>query len=282
MISIVIPTYNRAHKLVRTLDSFINQSFNNWECIVVDDFSTDNTKDLVLEYQKKDDRFRYIINNRSKGAQGARNTGILLAKGEWIALFDSDDIAYTNFLEVLTNHINDTASVITSRAISVDSLSGDPIEEIDWTASGNITKSLLSGLCYVGYNGTLIKRNALFSIGLLDEHVPSHQEFDTHLRLSLKYTYTSTDTVLSEYHIGGNDTISVDSEKHIAGWTYLLQKHKWLWRRSAYTSFVVRARKLWDSCCSLSNYKKYRFRLLLCCPEVLLILLRRRLCQIFK
>ena len=75
LVSIIIPTYNRAHLIAETLDSIIAQTYTNWECIVVDDGSTDPTDELMETYCKKDSRFQYYHRpkNRPKGANACRN-----------------------------------------------------------------------------------------------------------------------------------------------------------------------------------------------------------------
>lgn len=74
LVSIIVPCFNQAHFLPETLDSLLNQTYQNWECIIVDDGSTDDTKKIAEEYEKRDDRFRYIY-QENKGLPGARNTG---------------------------------------------------------------------------------------------------------------------------------------------------------------------------------------------------------------
>ena len=99
LVSIIIPTFNRAYMIRETLCSVQNQTYQNWECIVVDDASTDNTKEVVEEICKKDTRFSYNKNQKSKGAPGARNTGLELSKGEFISFFDSDDKLLPKYIE---------------------------------------------------------------------------------------------------------------------------------------------------------------------------------------
>jgi len=99
LVSIIIPTFNRAHLIGETLDSVLAQTYTNWECIVVDDFSTDTTSAKILEYQKTDSRFCYVPNGRVKGGQGARNTGLEKSKGEWLIFLDSDDLLDRHCLE---------------------------------------------------------------------------------------------------------------------------------------------------------------------------------------
>lgn len=100
LISIIIPTYNRAHLLGETLDSILSQTYQNWECIVVDDGSTDITKEVITKYLTKDFRFRYYERplNKPKGANACRNYGLQKSNGEYINFFDSDDLMGPEFL----------------------------------------------------------------------------------------------------------------------------------------------------------------------------------------
>jgi len=102
LVSIIIPTYNRAHLISDTLNSIQNQTHKNWECIVVDDGSTDNTEELLNRYVSNDDRFIFTKRPESKpkGANACRNYGLELSKGQFVNWFDSDDIMHTNKLEL--------------------------------------------------------------------------------------------------------------------------------------------------------------------------------------
>lgn len=102
--SIVIPTYNRAIMLEKALNSVLNQTFNNWECIVVDDGSTDNTRVLMQELINSDSRFRYIYQANAERS-AARNNGIKNANGKYICFLDSDDYYLSERLELLYNEI---------------------------------------------------------------------------------------------------------------------------------------------------------------------------------
>ena len=107
LISIIIPTYNRAHLIGDTLDSILNQTYLKWECLIIDDGSSDKTDEVIRMYCKKDSRFKYY-NRPDKhlpGGNGARNYGLQLAKGEYIIFFDSDDIMTENHVEVKINGI---------------------------------------------------------------------------------------------------------------------------------------------------------------------------------
>lgn len=89
-VSIIIPTYNRAHTVCRTLDSVLAQSHSDWEAIVVDDGSRDNTRDVIATQYGHEPRIRYSV-KQNGGAAAARNAGLGLATGDFIAFLDSDD-----------------------------------------------------------------------------------------------------------------------------------------------------------------------------------------------
>jgi glycosyltransferase involved in cell wall biosynthesis len=109
MISIVIPLYNRANLVSETLDSVLVQTYTDWECIVVDDCSTDNSVEVVQKYIDKDSRFKLLIRpeDRIKGAPTCRNIGYENSKGEFIYFFDSDDILASEFLETVYKKMNE-------------------------------------------------------------------------------------------------------------------------------------------------------------------------------
>lgn len=102
LFSIIIPSYNRAYILKRTLASVLNQTYTHFECIVVDDGSTDNTKELLSSYT--DRRLRYVYQHNAERS-AARNNGIQHAQGEYICFLDSDDEYLPKHLETLHNAI---------------------------------------------------------------------------------------------------------------------------------------------------------------------------------
>jgi len=101
-VSIIMATYNRAHLIEGTLDSILNQTFGNWECLLIDDGSTDNTKEILRPFLLKDPRFKYYgrTKNHKKGLPGCRNQGLELAKGDYIIFFDDDDIVHPDNLKI--------------------------------------------------------------------------------------------------------------------------------------------------------------------------------------
>lgn len=110
-VSIIMATYNREHFIVETLLSIQKQTFIEWECLIIDDGGTDDTKETITPILEKDNRFLYSKRPDSyiKGLPGCRNYGLDLAKGEYIVFFDDDDIAHPQNLELCVLELNDAA-----------------------------------------------------------------------------------------------------------------------------------------------------------------------------
>jgi glycosyltransferase involved in cell wall biosynthesis len=100
-------TYNRAHLIVETLVSIQNQTYPHWECLIIDDGGTDNTKEVIAPIVEKDSRFQFLKRPDTylKGLPGCRNYGLDYAKGEYIIFFDDDDIVHPMNLELCVNEL---------------------------------------------------------------------------------------------------------------------------------------------------------------------------------
>lgn len=232
MISIIIPTYNRAYIIRRTLNSLVAQEYKEWECLVVDDASTDETVRVVEDYVVRDNRFRFCKNRRKKGAQGARNTGIMEARGEWVVLFDSDNEMKPNFLTHVAKYSsNKECDVITCWSDVISSDNGNVIGEFKWYCDGLIHERLMTGASYVDNSSAVIRKKCLEEIGCLDEECPAFQEWDTHLRLSRKARYYTIKEYLVRYYAGAADSISSDGKKDVKGYIFILGKFKEEWLR---------------------------------------------------
>ena len=97
LVSIIMPSYNTAKFISKTIESVLEQTYKNWELLIVDDCSTDNTDEIVSKYD--DDRIIYLKNKKNSGAAVSRNKALKNAKGKWIAFLDSDDLWYPTKLE---------------------------------------------------------------------------------------------------------------------------------------------------------------------------------------
>ena len=224
-ISIIIPTYNRATIIPKTLDSIINQTYKNWECYIVDDHSTDNTKTVIDDYAHKDSRFHYLVNTRKKGAQGARNTGLYHCNSEWVYFFDSDNQLHPDNLEELVKSLSERIDIVQcfSQVLSIDS--GERVKLFNWINHGNIHDRILFAETYTDFNQAIIRKSKLIEIGGLDEDCPCMQEWDTHIRLSQISKYNTVEKILVDYYVGADDAISSNPKRDVIGKTYILEKY---------------------------------------------------------
>lgn len=286
-ITIIIPTYNRANIIPRTLASVAAQSFLDWECIIVDDFSTDNTKEIVEQLCKKDSRFMFLINEEKKGAQGARNTGLKHARYDWVQFFDSDDIMHEDLLDIIEKEIdttNEQYDVYTCHSNIINTEDGAIVGAFQWVSENDIHAKLLCGETYIDYNGAIIRKEKLFEIGGLDENCLSMQEWDTHIRLSKVAKYHTIPKILIDYYIGGSDTISADSKREIIGYIYLFNKHfsEWTKNKSSYKIYGERVINLIDQLPNQPFKKEYSQKVFKLVPGLRWYLFFKRKKQQYK
>ena len=131
LISVVIPAYNAEQFLDETLESVLSQTYENWECIIVNDGSTDKTESIAKKWCEKDARFRYFYKENS-GASDTRNLGIKEARGEYIAFLDADDLYMPNFLEVcIENLVEKDVDLVAPKMLEFWDVQNEVIEDED-------------------------------------------------------------------------------------------------------------------------------------------------------
>lgn len=193
LVSIVIPTYNYAHFIAESLQSIQSQTHSNWECIVVDDGSTDNTAEVVGDYVRKDSRIQYVRQeNARQGA--ARNNGIRRARGEYFQFLDADDLIESQKLEchlrfLLTNsnvdivysdiRYFDTGDVANIRRTAIP---GDEPWMPLLSGSGEQLLMRLVRNNIMPINAPLIPRRVVEAVGFFDEQVTPVEDWAYHIR----------------------------------------------------------------------------------------------------
>lgn len=206
-VSVIIPTYNRANLLPRAIKSVLNQTYKDFELIIVDDGSTDNTKKVVEEFQKKDPRIKYIWQKNSGGEARPRNMGIRHSKGEYIAFLDSDDEWLPEKLEKqvkLLNGDKKTGLVYTNAKILRNSkYSEKTIFELINPKRGIIYKDLFLNRDrhFIPTLTVIVRKNIFEKVGYFDEKLKFAPDYDLWLRIA-KHTYVDyIDEVLAIYYI---------------------------------------------------------------------------------
>lgn len=130
MVSIITPSYNSEKYIAATINSVINQTYKDWELIIVDDASIDNTHNIVSVFCKKDHRIKIIKQQKNVGAGVSRNVGINAAKGSYIAFLDSDDIWKPNKLETQIACMNSQNAAICFSSYELINEEGEPLHKI--------------------------------------------------------------------------------------------------------------------------------------------------------
>jgi glycosyltransferase involved in cell wall biosynthesis len=190
-VSVIIPTFNRAHMIGKAIKSVLNQTYRDFEVIVVDDGSTDNTKEIIRSFTDK--RIKYFKKyKKNRGISVTRNIGIEMARGKYIALLDSDD---EWLLEKLDKQIKVLQSespevgVIYSNLCYIDENGKNMNKLRNPKKEGYIYEDLL-GRNYVGTSSTLLIRKECFhQVGLFDDLLNSQQDWDMWIRIAKYYRF---------------------------------------------------------------------------------------------
>jgi glycosyltransferase involved in cell wall biosynthesis len=208
LVSVVIPTYNRATLLYRSVNSILIQTIKDFELIIVDDGSTDNTGRVVKSFNDK--RIRYICYNENKGACAARNIGIKNSRGKFIAFQDSDDEWLPEKLQKQLDCFNKTPEIgvayCTFWKIKGDKQIIAPSNKEN--INGNIFYQILKEQ-FITTQSILVKRECFSKAGYFDESLPRLQDWELLIRLSKYYDFAFVDEPLLRTYYSV-DSISAD------------------------------------------------------------------------
>jgi len=213
-VSVVIPTRNRADMLYRAIRSVLEQSYGDFEVIVVSDASEDNTEEVVMSFD--DSRIHYIRHEEAKGASAARNTAMRVAKGEYIAFLDDDDEWMPNKLEVQVPVIENSDAEVGLVYGWMEYFEGEKSVGVrSPKLRGDVFVEMLDKQAIGGCPTIIIKREAVDRIGYFDESLPRGNDGDYWRRICQYYHVDYIAQVLARVHIGHNDRISAKTRKGI-------------------------------------------------------------------
>lgn len=184
-VSVIIPTYNRCDFLREAIDSVLKQTFADFEVLVVDDGSTDATRDVVMGFG--DSRIRYLFQSNS-GVASARNWGVASSHAELIAFLDSDDFWLSNKLEVQVKYFEDHPGISVCQTEEIwvrDGVRVNPAEK-HRKRSGWVFDDCIP-LCIVSPSAVMIRRDAFNALGGFDESLRVCEDYDLWLRTALRY-----------------------------------------------------------------------------------------------
>ena len=206
LVSIITPVYNAERFLSETIKSVKNQTYENWELLLVDDCSKDNSVSIIKEFQKNDHRIKYIKLEKNSGASVTRNTGIKNAKGRFIAFVDSDDIWESNKLEIQIKYMLDKKLGFTFTSYRYMKENGTKTNKIA-KAPNKINYNGLLKNTIIGCSTVVIDRKIIGDF--LMPLVKKGQDTATWLMIlrSQKYAY-GIEEVLVDYRLVGNSLSS--------------------------------------------------------------------------
>ena len=225
MVSVVIPTYNRASMIARAVRSILTQTFEDWELIVVDDASTDNTEAVVSSFT--DPRIRYRKHQVNRGGSAARNTGIRNARGEYVAFLDSDDEWLPNKLELQVEAFEDSDGDIGLIYTGlINQYRNEESIELVPKYRGNLRRNLLIQNVVGSTSTPMIRKDVLVSVGGFDPRFPARQDLDLWVRIAKKCTIDFISSPFVIIHKERGDRISRSGEARCWGYLLFFKKHK--------------------------------------------------------
>ncbi len=185
-VSIVIPTHNRSKYLRKAIASVLDQTFDDFELIVVDEASTDDTKEIVEDLMKRDKRIKYLrYEINSKKPSVARNRGIVVSKGEYLAFLDDDDVWLPKKLEMQIELAEKyDLDLIGCNYLLVDERDNEVGRVVfpEWIKD-NLLGALMKGVFYPNLSGLMIRRDAIEYVGLIDENLTWGEDLELVIRL---------------------------------------------------------------------------------------------------
>ena len=225
LFSVIIPAYNREKEIKRAVDSVLSQTLQDFEVIVVDDGSTDQTGAIVQSIN--DSRIVYVRQD-NRGATAARNNGVRHAKGIYISFLDSDDIWYSNTLErQLWKFNSDKEISCVYSDLNIIKPGGQimpfwkPTKIEGYIYKEALTQGYLSPMIVLS-----VKKSCIEAVGMFDEGLPASQDDDICFKLAKKYKFGFVSDQLAGVYTDVNNRISGSSKRVSMGWWMLWNKYE--------------------------------------------------------
>jgi len=229
LISIIIPTYNRANLLVKAIKSVFSQTYKNFELIIVNDGSTDNTKQIIDNFKKQTNKIKYIWEINS-GTAKAKNTGIKNTEGKYIAFLDSDDEwlpkKLEKQLELFKKSTNSNLGFVGCNTFIIDKKNNKKlIYKIP--KYKNIFYALLINNFICSCSSVMVKKSVLDKIDFFDENLKIGEDWDMWIRIAQKYNFDFVNEPLLKYNIhSGNLSSAFAIEKKEKNIQSIFDKYK--------------------------------------------------------
>lgn len=227
-VSIIVPAYNAARYLPAAISSVLSQTYADWELIVIDDGSTDETRSVVHSYSPKlGAKLRYL-HQSNRGVSAARNRGIREAQGEFVALLDADDVWLPTRLArgVALLDSSPRVGLVHSRLARIDS-NGATVDYLTFPAryqAGRIAVDLYTRRANILSPTVLLRMRCLDDVGLFDETMHASEDRDLWFRIAERHEVAYIDEILAHYRVNSGGATS-DPDRMLKGQLFFIHKH---------------------------------------------------------
>jgi glycosyltransferase involved in cell wall biosynthesis len=259
LVTAIIPTYNYGRFVTQAVESALAQTYGNVEILVVDDGSTDDTREQLAPYA---DRIRYLY-QENQSVAAARNTGIRAAQGELIAFLDADDLWHPHKLELQVRYLADhpTVQLVAVDRLAASAESWPTLNGLAYPRARPITAEELVLQPHFAPSGVLVRKECFNTVGFFDTSLRNAEDYDMWIRIACRFPVVKLEVPLWWYRVHGNNKSHVPARQEAAGLRVLGKTfaqagplHKrWLLQRKAY-SYAAYAASL--------NYSAERLELL--------------------
>lgn len=228
-VSVIIPTYNREQKIQYAIRSVLRQAYQNFEIIIVDDGSTDNTEQLIEDLQKKDSRVKYLKQENSGGTSKPRNLGISKSRGKYLAFLDSDDewmeTKLEKQLELFRNSDDPNLGFVACNAIIINKREESKIYSLP--KYKNYFKEFLTRTIITSCSSVVIKKSVINKVGGFDENLKTGVDWEMWIRISKSFNFNFVDEPLIKYYVHKNNISSPSNiAKREKDLRYIFEKYK--------------------------------------------------------
>jgi glycosyltransferase involved in cell wall biosynthesis len=258
-VSVIMPVYNRQDTVKQAIESILEQTYSNFELIVIDDASTDNTANVVRTLT--DERIRFYSHEKNLGGSAARNTGIKQARAKWIAFQDSDDMWRKDKLEKqvarIPKQLDDKPPIIYTSFYRFKNGKKEYIPNKDSRKKqGNIHKELIEGN-FISTQTVMLAKECLEAVGGFAEDMPRFQDWELWIRLSEKYPFIWVDEPLVDVYYS-EGSISSSQDKIVIAYENILQKHKQRFQKAGSKYYASYLCSYGHNLCLAGDVKKGR------------------------
>ena len=220
LVSIIMPSYNTASFIAESIKSVLDQSYKDWELIIVDDCSTDDTDEVVKPYLS-DERVKYLKNEKNSGAAVSRNRALRAAKGNWIAFLDSDDLWMPDKLKKQVSFMEKNGYHFSYTNYAEIDTEGKK-NGITVTGPKRITKTGFFNYCWPGCLTVMYDRDVVGLLQIAD--IKKNNDYAMWLKVCRKADCYLLNEELALYRRGRAGSVSTHSIKTMIGWHYKLYR----------------------------------------------------------